>query len=89
MAKFLTPIFRSKFKKQYKRLPKSIQRKFTKQLQFLLKNYHYPSLRTKKMVGINRFEARVDLHYRFTFEIEKNTLVFRTIGPHDEGLGKK
>jgi len=41
------------------------------------------------MAGINRFEARIDLHYRFTFEIKDNDVILRTIGPHDEGLGKK
>jgi len=92
MAKLLTPVFSSKFKKQYKRLPKSIQKKFTKQLNLLIKDYRYPSLRTKKMAS-KLSEARMDLHYRFTFEIkekiEENDVIFRIIGPHDEGLGKK
>ncbi len=89
MAQFLKLVFTAGFKKQYKRVPSNIRQKFAKQLQFLVKNYRYPSLRTKKMSGIERFEARVDYHYRFTFEIEKETLILRTIGPHDEGLGKK
>lgn len=89
MAKLLVPVLSSKFKKQYKKLPKSIQLKFTKQLQLLISDYRYPSLRTKKMAGINRFEARIDLHYRFTFEIKEADIILRTVGPHDEGLGKK
>jgi len=88
MVKFLTPAFSSKFKKQYKKLPKSIQLKFTKQLQLLIKDYRYPSLRTRKMAGIDRFEARIDIHYRFTFEIKETDIILRTIGPHNEGLGK-
>jgi len=35
------------------------------------------------------FEARVDLQYRFTFLIENEIILLLTIGPHDEGLGKK
>lgn len=89
MVKLLTPVFSSRFKKQYKKLPKTIQFKFTKQLQLLIKDYRYPSLRTRKMAGINQFEARIDLHYRFTFEIKEADIILRTIGPHDEGLGKK
>lgn len=89
MAQQIKPVFTPEFKKRYKRLSSAIQRKFTKQLELLVENYRYPSLRAKKMTGINRFEARIDRHYRFTFEIENDEIVLRTIGPHDEGLGKK
>jgi len=74
--------------KQYNNLPKSIRRKAQKQFLLLLHNYRHPSLRTKKMsTGV--FEARVDLQYRFTFLIENEIILLLTIGPHDEGLGKK
>lgn len=89
MAKLLKPVFSQDFKKNYKKLPLQIQRKFTKQLQLLVENYRHPSLRSKKMEGINRFEARIDIHYRFTFEIKMGEILLRTIGPHDKGLGKK
>lgn len=89
MVKLLEPIFSPNFKKQYKRLPQNIQRKFTKKLQILLDNYKHPSLRTHKMGGTDKYEARIDLHYRFTFEISNGSLLLRNIGPHDEGLGKK
>lgn len=75
-------------KKQYRKLPVSIQRKFTKQLRFLVTNYRHPSLRTRKMGGLTRFEARIDKHYRLTFEVGAGDITIRTIGPHDEGLGK-
>lgn len=89
MAKFLTPVLRSKFKKQYRKLPQPLQNKFNKQLKLLAQNYRHPSLRARKMIGVNYFEARIDLHYRFTFEISNDEIIFRTIGPHDEGLGEK
>lgn len=41
------------------------------------------------MGGGEIFEARIDIHYRFTFEITQDTITLRTIGPHDIGLGKK
>lgn len=89
MAKRLKPVFAPRFKKQYKKLPLNIRNKFTKQMRLLLENYRHPSLRTRKMGGVDRFEARIDAHYRFTFEINQDGIIFRTIGPHDIGLGKR
>jgi len=89
MVKLLRPVFSTSFKKHYHKLPIAAQKKFTKQLKFLLENYRHPSLATRKMGGSDIFEARVDLHYRFTFQIDGNEIILRTIGPHDEGLGKK
>jgi len=89
MAQLLKPVFTLSFKKQYKKLPSKIQAKFTKQLEFLLSNYRHSSLAAKKMSGLNKYEARIDIHYRFTFEIEEREITFRTIGQHDKGLGKR
>lgn len=41
------------------------------------------------MGGENCFEGRIDLHYRFTFVIDGENIYILTVGPHDEGLGKK
>lgn len=76
-------------RKALSRLPKTIQRKTKRQFSFLLSNYRHPSLRAKKMQGSNTFEARIDIHYRFTFQVEQETVYILTIGSHDEGLGKK
>lgn len=70
-------------------LPKQVQKKAHKQLSFLLINYRHPSLRTRKMGGENKFEGRIDRKNRFTFLIEGGDVYILTIGPHDEGLGKK
>lgn len=78
------------FKEEFDNLPLSIQKKYRKQIRFLLFNFFYPSLRIKKMRGYtNRWEARIDYHYRFTLYKEENELILISIGPHDEGLGKK
>lgn len=76
-------------RKQLSKFPKNIQAKVNRQFHFLLVNYRHPSLRARKMGSSKMFESRIDIHYRFTFQIEKNTIYVLTIGPHDEGLGKK
>ncbi|OGE00703.1 hypothetical protein A3J17_04070 [Candidatus Curtissbacteria bacterium RIFCSPLOWO2_02_FULL_40_11] len=77
------------FTKLYQKLPKNIQKKADKQIIFLSKNLFHPSLNTKKMKGINRWEVRVDKNYRFTFEKINEVIMLKTIGPHDIGLGEK
>ena len=76
-------------KKQLQKLPRGIQKKFTKQLRFLLQDPKYPSLQAKKKSGSEDFEARIDYHYRFTYVILGSEINIITIGPHDDGLGKK
>ena len=77
------------FVKSYHKLPQNIQKKVDKQIRFLLTDFFYPSLRTKRMSGLDRWESRVDRSYRFTFNKDNDTIILRTVGPHDEGLGKK
>ena len=74
---------------QLSKLPKAIQKKANRQFITLLTNYRHPSLRTRKMGGGNIFEARIDLHYRFSFQVEGEEIYILIIGPHDVGLGKK
>ncbi|MDO8570217.1 MAG: hypothetical protein Q7R97_01370 [Candidatus Daviesbacteria bacterium] len=75
--------------KDYRKLPLPLQKKADKQFVFLIINYRHPSLRTKKMSAESKFEARIDIHYRFTFFIDGEDIYILTIGMHDEGLGKK
>lgn len=82
-------VFAKNAEKSYTNLPLNIHKKADKQIALLLSNYRHPSLRTGKMGGVDRFEARIDRHYRFTFEITQDIITVRTIGPHDIGLGKK
>lgn len=85
----LKPQYSEGFRKQYKKLPRITQKKFLKQLEHLLDDRFHPSLRSKKMSGSQKYEARVDYHYRFTFSIIADEVWLLTVGPHDEGLGKK
>ncbi len=74
---------------QLQKLPRNIQRKFLKQLNFLIQNSKHPSLRSRKMSGTESYEARIDRKNRFTYLIQNGETLIITIGPHDEGLGKK
>lgn len=63
-----------RFERQYRALPESWKAKVDKQLEFLVENLKHPSLRAKKYDesrGI--WQARVDRHYRFYFQIEGDT----------------
>jgi len=52
-----------------------------------MENIRHPSLRVKKMEGHkNRWEASIDMFYRFTFEIHDDFYMLRRIGPHDNVL---
>ena len=82
-------IFSPKASRQIRKLTLIIRKKLYKQASILLINPRYPSLRTKKMTGEDKFEARIDYHYRFTYKIENEEIWILNIGPHDEGLGKK
>lgn len=76
-------------KKQLVKLPKNIQKKTLKQFHFLIDDYRHPSLKTSKMKGRGVFEARIDVHYRFSFVVENEQILVLTVGQHDKGLRKK
>ena len=76
-------------KKLLKKLPKDIQKKAKKAFHLLADDLHHPSLYTKKMVGVDRFEGRIDIHYRFTYIVQNETIYILSLGQHDRGLGKK
>ncbi|MFH0932718.1 MAG: hypothetical protein V1832_00170 [Nitrospirota bacterium] len=76
------------FKEDYKRLPKTAE-KFDEKIKLFINVISHPSLRVKKMKGHkNRWEASIDMFYRFTFEIHRDYYLLRRIGPHDYVLKK-
>ncbi|HBQ50742.1 TPA: hypothetical protein DD690_02035 [Candidatus Daviesbacteria bacterium] len=81
--------FAKSAEKNYRKLSLNIQKKADKQFELLLTNYRHPSLRSRKMGKGDVFEARIDRHYRFTLQVLEGEMYILTIGPHDEGLGKK
>ncbi len=81
--------FTTKARKQIRSLSKQTLKKLEKQLSLLSENLRHPSLMSQKMGGYNKWEARIDYHYRFTFVIDENHITLLTVGMHDSGLGKK
>ena len=76
-----------RFHKSYRHLPQSIQRKVDKQLNLLVANFRHPSLQVKRIKGASGvWEARVDLHYRMTFETAGDAVFLRVVGNHDDVL---
>lgn len=75
--------------KQLQKLPENIKREFAKQVSYLVSNPRHPSLRSRKMSGEDKFESRIDYHNRFTYTTTETEIYIFTVGPHDEGLGKK
>jgi len=68
-------------KRRITKFPVPIQKKIERQLIYLSEDVRHPSLHARKMSGnVNKYEARIDYHYRFTY---------LAAGPHDTGLGKK
>jgi mRNA-degrading endonuclease YafQ of YafQ-DinJ toxin-antitoxin module len=77
--------FSHKFKKEFKALPKEIQKSFEEILSLLLINSLHPSLRIKNIQGSRDCrEGSITQNYRFTFYFsESNSIIFRRIGTHE------
>jgi len=76
--------FSKRFKKEYKSLPKNVQKAFDEKLTLFLKNMGHPSLRVKRIQGTrDRWEGSVTMKYRFTFQFDNDIAIFRAIGTHD------
>ena len=76
-----------RFHKSYQQLPAHIQQKVDKQLRLLAQNLRHSSLQVKRIQGTRAiWEARVDLHYRMTFEFVGDTVYLRVVGNHDAVL---
>ncbi len=72
------------FQRDFQDLPREIQSQAEKQLALFVENPRHPSLRIKKMEGFrNIWEGRITRSYRFTFQLEDDTVILRRIGTHD------
>jgi len=76
------------FKEKLTKLDTKSQKSIHKALRIMLENPRHPSLRTKKMEGVEHiFEASANMDIRITFHYEKpDTLVLRNCGHHDDTL---
>ena len=72
------------FKKDFQSLPKEIQKITERKLRLFVQNFRHPSLRVKKMEGLqNIWEGSITKSYRFTFLIKNNICILRRVGTHD------
>jgi len=71
------------FVKDYRRLPAEIRGQVDKQLEYLIRDHRYPSLRVKKLRGTDNFEIRISKGYRLTFRYADDVLELRRVGTHD------
>lgn len=79
----MTIRFSKPFVKQYRKLPKAIQKKVDRMIELMEENLNHPSLKVHKMVNSHAiYEGRVDIHHRVTFEIENKTVIMRKVGTH-------
>ena len=72
------------FKRDYKKLPASIQKRTDEKLKLLVQNVSHPSLRVKrvqKYKGV--FEGSITRDYRFFFQITTEGYILLRIGKHD------
>jgi mRNA-degrading endonuclease RelE of RelBE toxin-antitoxin system len=79
----LKVFFTKTFVRDYRKLPQVMQEAVDKQLELLLSNSTHPSLNVKKMNDPrNIWEGRVTYSYRFTFHMEGDTYILRSVGTH-------
>lgn len=76
-------VFSEPFKRDRKKLPLEVQEPLDKALKFLLLDPHYPSLQSRKLPGTDLWYARITKAYRFTFQIDGQTITLRRAGTHD------
>jgi len=63
--------------------PPAVRKAFSKQLAFLERDPHHPSLRAKKYDESREiWQARVNRDWRFYFKIEDEMYVIRDVMPH-------
>ncbi len=72
------------FLKQYIKLSPDIRKKVDRTILYLAQNSKHPSLHAKKMVHeAEIWEARVDIHYRVTFQRNGEVILLRRVGTHE------
>ena len=78
--------FNARFKKQYKKLPEDIRRKFLERLDVFEKDSRDPSLRVHKLKGKDKplISMNVTGNYRALFLRKGDLVVFHKIGTHSQ-----
>ncbi|MEW6409681.1 MAG: hypothetical protein AB1488_06160 [Nitrospirota bacterium] len=75
--------------KSLNNLPREIRLKFWEQVERLLQNPSYPSLRNEKLAGTDEWAFSITMNYRATYYREGKRLFITAVGTHKEILGTK
>jgi hypothetical protein len=68
-------------------LPKEIRIKFWEQIEKLIKDPTYPSLRNEKLAGADQWAFSVTMNYRATYIRTESSIIITGVGTHKEILG--
>ena len=81
--------FTKMFEKNLKKLSPKEQKTVAQKLQLLIQNPFYPSLRTKKVQGIeNIFEMSVNMNIRILWQYDNDIIILLLdVGHHKDILG--
>jgi mRNA-degrading endonuclease YafQ of YafQ-DinJ toxin-antitoxin module len=81
----MTTRFLNSFQRDFQAIPTHIQKKFQRQLKTVITlGIRYPGLSVRKMSGQTEiWEARIDEHYRFTFQMVDEVMILRRVGTHE------
>lgn len=72
------------FERDFQDLLVDVQKRAEKAIRLLLQNPRHPSLRSKKMQGLDDiWEASVSMSYRMTYQVAGDTIILRRLGTHD------
>ena len=72
-----------RFRRDYRKLPQTIQERVDQKLRFLLRDPRHPSLRIHKIRGVEGlWELSVTMNYRVIFEINTDHFVLLGVGSH-------
>jgi len=69
-------------------LPKEVRIKFWDQLEKLISNPSYPSLRNEKLEGTDQWAFSITMNYRATYIRGEMGIIITAVGTHKEVLGK-
>lgn len=76
-------VLTQRVKKDYKALPRAVQKKFKKQVRFLQANPKHPSLQIHRIRGSEYWEFYLDHSYRCVFRQQGSKYYLLAAGPHD------
>ena len=68
-------------------LPKEVRIKFWEQVERLIVNPSYPSLRNEKLAGAGQWAFSITMNYRATYVRSEKSIIITAVGTHKEVLG--